>query len=631
MHALQKKLLSLLRKQLIHPMNNISLRKRLLLSNLTINIILVAIIATWTSYTVYSQMLTQSTYSMKKNFNQAISFINTKLETMINLSDAILLNSYLNNIINSDYSSVIDATSDARSLRLLIQNFEMTDGIDHVRIYVDDSWNIAVDGYHICSIDQLKDSKLLEKLLVKKGIKLFSAGTAPEYEPFNNKEVLSLFRVMYSTDNYNDIAFILRLDMYKDEFESILSNANLTSDSLSFLCDNDGNTIVSSGHFPETLLSRENICNLLSLPESRQSDISAPTGKYLALKSGVPLTDWNIITLVPYSSFFIDFHNILTLIILISLLIIAISLGMFSFISYSVTRRIFRLCRHIKKTETGDLAPISAPDYHDEIGLLYRTYNHMIIRIRQLLRENYNMLHDLKNAEYKALQSQINPHFLYNTLDMISWFSMQGKANEINEVVYSLARFYKISLSKGKDIITIGEETELTDCYINIQTHRFKNKIRYLKDMDPLILGYSIPKITIQPLVENAIFHGILEKNDATGYIELRGRLEDDVIHITVTDNGIGMDSSSAILNSSSVPGSRREPQHQENEAPKSSDDHGSHYGLHNIVLRLKLLYGPEYGLSIESSPGHGTTIHIHIPALSVDHAQTAPDFFFHS
>jgi two-component system sensor histidine kinase YesM len=579
---------------MIQPLNNVKLRKRIIFSNIFINILLVFIIAVWLDKNAYNQMLEQGSYSLTKNFNQSLSYINSRLENTINLSSLIIFNTYLNSIINKEATDIINVNADSRTMRSLIRSFEDSTGINHARIYLNDSWDLALDGNNICSLSQIKDSTLLEQLFKKKGVKLFVGSSHLEDSPSYAEQVLSMFRVMYSTNNYKKVAFVLRLDLKKQDFINILSNNNPTSDSLSFLLDSDHTVIASSGDIPDQFSSAGIIDNMLEQPDDDMKDITIDRNKYLILKSRINLTDWSMITLVPYSSFFINFKETTRIIVLISVLIILISFVLFTIISYTITKRILVLCKYIEDAKTGELVPIDAPIYKDEIGVLYQNYNGMISQIKKLLKDNYNMGRDLRSAEYKALQSQINPHFLYNTLDMISWFSLQGRREEINEVVYSLAKFYKISLSKGKDIIAIKDEIEHTECYISIQKHRFSNRITYIKDVDPDILSYFIPKITIQPLIENAILHGILEKETNEGIIEIRGRIEDNIIHIMIIDNGKGMNS---ILQT-------------------KSNDTGNHYGLQNIDLRLKLLYGSDYGLSIESTYGIGTVIHIHIPTM---------------
>lgn len=602
---LKKMMKKMTKRYILEPLNNVKLRKRLVFSSIIINIFLVLIIAFWVDRAAYNQMLKQGSYSLVRGFDQSLSYISSRLENTINISDMVIYNTYLNSLVNKEYTDIIDVSSDARSLRLLVRSFEDNNGIDHARIYLDESLSYAYDGKNIFPISRLENHELLEELFAQKKRKLFVGSSQLEDDPGYAESVLSMFRVMYSTNNYKKIAFVLRLDFPKEEFINILSDTNPTSDSVSFILDQAHTVIASSGPLPTSLNKNGLQDRILSLEDDRLSDIIIDRSKYLILKNGIDLTDWTMVTLVPYSSFLIDFKDTTRMIILISLLTILVSLGLFSLISYTITRRLLVLCQYIKDAETGELVPIDAPVYKDEIGILYQNYNDMIGRIKQLLKENYNMGRDLKSAEYKALQSQINPHFLYNTLDMISWFSLQGKTREVNDIVYFLARFYKISLSKGEDIITIEEELEHADCYVAVQKYRFANKILYVKDIDPDILPYSIPKITIQPLVENAIFHGILEKENGDGILEIKGRMEDGVIHIILMDNGRGMECIPSILNDNTSPQEARE-----------AETRGSHYGLKNIVLRLKLLYGPEYGLSIESTPGKGTMIHLHIPAI---------------
>ena len=214
---------------------------------------------------------------------------------------------------------------------------------------------------------------------------------------------------------------------------------------------------------------------------------------------------------------------------------------------------------------------------------------------------------ELKSAEYKALQSQINPHFLYNTLDMISWLSYQKKPEQISSVVYSLANFYKLSLNKGKYIVPISDEISHVTYYMKIQDLRFSGEIHFLTDIDPVILQYSIPKITLQPIVENALFHGILEKKSKSGQIIIHGILAEDNVLLIVEDDGVG------------IPSDQLNVLLEADNSEAHADDSGSHYGLRNINKRIRLQYGEEYGLSFESIPGEGTKVVLRLPSLHVD------------
>lgn len=576
------------KKWFINPLYNMSLRKRLLLTNVIFYVLIVITVSVWIGVAVYRDMAAQGTFTLEHNFDQTQSYLNTKLLSTIDASGSILLNSYLNDTINNKYDNSVDLIAAARSLRSILRSVESNNGIAHASIYVEESWSQALDNDTIRSISLLEDDPLFSDLL--------SMQTKMKF--IENGDYISLFRIMRSTNNYRLLSFILRLDMPKKDFIDILDNTNPTSDSTSFLVSSSRSVIATSGSSGE-LLTDQSLEEILLWEDGTTHELTIEGKQFLGIKTAISNTNWNMIILVPFASFMLNFHEQSLMIAQIALLIITLTLLLFSIISVTVTRRILQLCEHIKEAKKGDLRPINAPVYKDEIGLLYSNYNDMIGRIQQLLVENYEMGRSLKNAEVETLQAQINPHFLYNTLDMISWFSLQGKSTKINEVVYSLARFYKISLSRGLSVITINEELEHADCYINIQMNRFNNKITYHKDIDPDILQYSIPKITLQPIVENAIFHGILENPDSScGIIRIKGRIEDNIIHIMVADNGRGMEPEKALLNN------------------ESTDSAGSHYGLKNIILRIQLLYGSDYGISIESSPGHGTIVHINLPAI---------------
>lgn len=260
-------------------------------------------------------------------------------------------------------------------------------------------------------------------------------------------------------------------------------------------------------------------------------------------------------------------------------------------ISRSVSARILHLSGTVQKVQNGKLETLDEEAGQDEVGELIRNYNYMIRRIRKLLEEQYQLGQEKKGAELMALQSQINPHFLYNTLDMINWMASRNETDNIRDTVLSLARYYKLILNKGRDIITIGLEIELCEAYIAIQQKRYRGKILFELDVEQGIRDYLIPKITLQPLIENAIVHGIMEKSGGRGSILISGWEEDDEIFLSVTDDGVGM-----------VTGQEIERTHK-----------GSKYGISNIETRLKLFYNMEKCITYESTQGIGTCVSIRI------------------
>lgn len=238
-----------------------------------------------------------------------------------------------------------------------------------------------------------------------------------------------------------------------------------------------------------------------------------------------------------------------------------------------------------------------------EIQKLNTSVNQMIKKIGQLVDDIRVEEINLRAAELRLLQEQINPHFLYNTLDNIIWLAESGEDEEVVKMVSSLSSFFRTTLSKGRDYITIAEEREHIESYLSIQKFRYRDILSYDIDFEDEILDHSILKLTLQPIVENALYHGIKNKR-GMGHIQIDGRMDGDNIEFIVSDNGIGMREEEAEHLRKVISGL------------VSDDRSGGGFGLFNVNQRLQLNYGKEYGLNIESTYNVGTTIRVKIPAV---------------
>ena len=205
-----------------------------------------------------------------------------------------------------------------------------------------------------------------------------------------------------------------------------------------------------------------------------------------------------------------------------------------------------------------------------------------------------------RQAQYLALQNQINPHFLYNTLDTIVWLIEGGDPDKAVNMVMSLSDFFRLVLSKGREYITIREEEMHIRSYLQIQQVRYRDILDYEIDFDPALYQYKILKLTLQPLVENSLYHGIKYKR-AKGSIRVTGRLLEGRIVLTVTDDGVGMEAG--------------ELENLISEIGKPCKDTGKGFGLANVNERIRMNFGTEYGMTIQSAPGEGTTVTVTIPA----------------
>jgi two-component system sensor histidine kinase YesM len=248
-----------------------------------------------------------------------------------------------------------------------------------------------------------------------------------------------------------------------------------------------------------------------------------------------------------------------------------------------------------------DLEPLVTSDNVDEIAELGMSFNLLVDKVRELLAAKIKEQENLKKAELRTLQAQINPHFLYNTLDTIIWMAEANHTAQVVELVSALSRFFRITLSKGKDWITVGEEVEHVSSYLTIQKIRYRDILDFYIDVDGDTFDGTMLKLTLQPLVENALYHGIKNKRGG-GVITVRGRRQSaDRMFFEIADNGIGIVADKLEQLRSSI-----------NNEPFLSGDNG--FGLCNVNQRIKLYYGKQFGLTIQSEYGVGTKVSAVIP-----------------
>jgi two-component system sensor histidine kinase YesM len=250
-----------------------------------------------------------------------------------------------------------------------------------------------------------------------------------------------------------------------------------------------------------------------------------------------------------------------------------------------------------------DLQALMTSDNVDEITELGMSFNIMIGKIKELLDSKIREQENLKRAELRALQAQINPHFLYNTLDTIIWMAESKKTDQVVEIVSALSSFFRISLSKGMDWITIGEEVERIRSYLTIQKMRYHDILDFKIDVDEEVSENTILKLILQPLVENALYHGIKNKRQGGTIVIRAKRKEEDEVLLEVEDNGIGFTAEKLAQLRAEL-----------------EDDSGdikleSGFGIGNVNKRIRLYYGKQYGLSIQSEYTTGTRVTLVIPA----------------
>lgn len=306
---------------------------------------------------------------------------------------------------------------------------------------------------------------------------------------------------------------------------------------------------------------------------------------------------WTIVSVIPTDEITVESKEINKLILRIGVLCLALALLVSFLLSRSITRPIFRLSKTMRDIRTGRLNVRSAYQSADEIGYLSDGFNNLMDRIEALMAENVEEQRTKADIEFKLLQAQLKPHFLYNTIETIISLVKLNMKPEAIAAAKELAQFYKISLSKGSDVITIREEMQLTQSYLQIQQLRYVEYMDSVMEIDEEILACPIPKLTLQPIVENAIYHGLKRKAEK-GMLRIAGRRFENEVRIEIVDNGVGMEQAqiNAILRESGDPG----------EAVS--------FGIRSVHNRIRMLYGDRYGIEIESEPGAYTKVAIRLP-----------------
>jgi len=324
------------------------------------------------------------------------------------------------------------------------------------------------------------------------------------------------------------------------------------------------------------------------------------TSYFVAFASSTisPLT---YVQIVPAESVFIGVARVKMMLIAMILFVGLLTVFFGMRLAAAFTRPIEKLSSDLKRlgdSESNlDQLLLSTYSTEDEVGTFYRSFHHMVSTIANLARENSRAVLDLREAELKSLQAQINPHFLYNTLDSINWIAQLKRQPQIAEIARSLGTLLRAAITHSEPVITLQEEHELLSRYLFIQRMRFQERLKTVFSIDENTLHYRIPKLTLQPIVENSIRHGLETRKEACT-VTISARLVDEDLVVSVADDGPGMDEAFV----RKLADGRIEP--------------ASHsIGLKNIQNRIRILFGPNYGLHVDSKRGRGTRVSIMLPA----------------
>ncbi len=412
--------------------------------------------------------------------------------------------------------------------------------------------------------------------------------------------VISSSRVVELTENRDSQMGVLLVDMDFSSISRMMNQINeVGNGQYYYLCNSDGDIIyhprqiqISDG------ISRENSIKAASYKDGVYDETFEGTQRKVIVNT-ISYTGWKLVGVIPYSIFTHEMLNIRYFIAMVTLLMAMMLTIINRVVAERISRPIRKLNHSVMEYEAGKKPEIYIGGSW-EIRHLGYSIQSSYEKSEKLMQEIVWEQNERRKSELDALQSQINPHFLYNALDSITWMIEGERNDEAAFMISQLAKLFRISLSKGHTIISVKDELQHAQSYMNIQRVRYKDAFSVTFDVEPELEKYCAVKLTLQPILENAINYGV-DPMDDCGEIRICVRKEGELLVLSVEDNGIGMSEEEVELLLT-----------DNNRVPK----HGSGVGLINIHNRLQILFGKEYGLVIESEPDEGTRVSIQIPAI---------------
>lgn len=582
-------------------LHNMKLFQKFVLTYCILLIIPILIISSY-AYAKLSNIITDNFLnSASESFEQSLDYMNYTVYKIFDTSNTIVVNNTVTDILTHDAEEypLTEQIYDFSKLQSYLCSFENNLDIKKINLYINDGLIYSSENVSFFKASSLKNTKV-EDCILRTNAR-FIWGPMWYLNESTVNDTLFLLKSIKNPDDLSEDIGFLRIDFRKSIIQDIIDKINPLDDVFSFVINSD-NKIIASSRDLKDLYDNSSI-DLELIKSAAQFSNQLTTfddGKYYLQSAPIDKTDWYMVNVLPKSSIFstikIQRQYLFVIVVLTSIMAIILA----AYFVKVINKRLFQVIDGMRQVPNGQLSNYIENDSSDEVGELIDNYNYMISKMSILVDEQYKLGKEVKNAELKALQSQINPHFLYNTLDMINWMAHKNMNKEISIAVKNLAKFYKLSLNKGKDIVTIKDEVEHSKLYVNLQNMRYDNRITLITKLDESLMNCSIPKITFQPIIENSINHGILGRGMENGSILISGYISQNNLIIQISDDGIGIEKEvlPLILKKNNL------------------QTKGSGYGLKNINQRIKLLYGESYGLSFTSNYGFGTTVEITLPVI---------------
>jgi two-component system sensor histidine kinase YesM len=428
---------------------------------------------------------------------------------------------------------------------------------------------------------------------------------------FSADDVLSVVKAIKHPDSEHFQGVIL-IDLKLATIEKVIQGVQPGKSGFIYITDSEGEIIYA----PDTPIAYRVNARWFDLETSNSFVRTIHGSDYRIIFTVSELTKWKMIGVFSLNETLLEVTRVRNITLAVGTVTLILAVTAALLFTNSIVHPMAQLRRLMRKAVDGVLKVYLENVSRDEIGQLGRSFNKMISEIRNLINQVVIEQKSKREAELKVLQAQINPHFLYNTLDTIHWMAKDRKADDIVKLVVALTNLFRISLSKGREIVKFAEELEHIRSYLIIQKARYEDKLSFSIIAEPELNRYSVVKLILQPLVENAIYHGIKAKR-GEGMISITASKTEDDLRIRVEDNGGGI-KEERLREIRDILMERIPLNELQEGKSDDSSDGKSGYGLFNVNERLRLRFGSEYGIRIESVWGTGTVVEIVHPLIDV-------------
>ncbi|MDE6932315.1 MAG: histidine kinase [Oscillospiraceae bacterium] len=529
-------------------------------------------------------------YLIGNNYQQVLSSLEEKINAAHSASTLITVNEQINRTLadagQMDIRPQLAAFEEVSAYTRIV---EMGNSQMSIYFFLDEEYLVVQErSTRYRPIDSFRQSPLGQRLQANQGHPVW--GITDENAGLGQPR-LALARDLIDQSDYTRTLGVLVIALNEIQVQGVLSSA-LPGQYMG-ICTKEGEICISNGAALPAGITLP-ISNTMGM----FANIVQGEMSYLICSSQLDDTGLYLVSVLPKSMVTQEVGNTQRH-VLIAYLIIFVAMGILLIpLTGWMVSGIRQIRRQLLDVPAHGLRKLTHSNEEDEIGQLVAAYNGMVDEMQHMLQVQYDMGRAKAGAELKALQSQINPHFLYNTLDMVSWMAKRQETDNIQQVMQALSEFYKLTLSGGRDIITLEEELRLCDAFMSIQKLRWAGTIDYIAEVDDELLPARIPKITLQPLIENAIKHGLMQRGDARGSI-IVSAVSDMIdgrpyMTLSVLDSGAGT-----------------EVCRQEKE-----ENGGSHYGMKNIEMRLSLFYEETVKIQFDSELDLGTCVTLTVPVI---------------